>query len=47
VISICGEGCSSSLAVALLRAIGSALATDVIGGVQARRAAGLPLDGQR
>jgi hypothetical protein len=38
------EGYSSSLAAALLRAIGFARATDVIGGVDAWREAGLPLE---
>jgi len=44
VILLCREGYSSSLAAALLRAIGFSRATDVIGGVDAWRAAGLPLD---
>jgi rhodanese-related sulfurtransferase len=44
VILLCREGYSSSLAAALLRAIGFTHATDVIGGVDAWRAAGLPLD---
>jgi rhodanese-related sulfurtransferase len=43
-ILVCREGYSSSLAAALLRAIGFALATDVIGGVDAWREAGLPLE---
>ena len=43
-ILLCREGDSSSLAAALLRAIGFPLATDVIGGVDAWRVAGLPLD---
>jgi rhodanese-related sulfurtransferase len=44
VILACREGYSSSLAAALLRAIGFARATDVIGGVDAWREAGLPLE---
>jgi rhodanese-related sulfurtransferase len=44
VILICREGYSSSLAAALLRAIGFSHATDVIGGVEAWREAGLPLE---
>jgi rhodanese-related sulfurtransferase len=44
VILLCREGYSSSLAAALLRAIGFTNATDVIGGVDAWREAGLPLD---
>jgi len=44
VILLCREGYSSSLAAALLRAIGFPRATDVIGGVDAWREAGLPLD---
>jgi rhodanese-related sulfurtransferase len=44
VILLCREGYSSSLAAALLRAIGFEQATDVIGGVDAWREAGLPLD---
>ena len=44
VILLCREGYSSSLAAALLCAIGFDRATDVIGGVDAWRAAGLPLD---
>ena len=43
VILVCREGYSSSLAAALLRAIGFPLATDVVGGVEAWQAAGLPL----
>ena len=44
VILLCREGYSSSLAAALLRAIGFQRATDVIGAVDAWREAGLPLD---
>lgn len=43
VILICDEGCQSSLAAATLRRFGID-ATDVIGGVQAWRADGLPLE---
>jgi rhodanese-related sulfurtransferase len=42
VILICDEGCQSSLAAATLRRFGL-MATDVIGGFQAWRAAGLPV----
>jgi rhodanese-related sulfurtransferase len=44
VIVLCREGYSSSLAAALLRAIGFERATDVIGGVDAWRDAWLPLE---
>ena len=47
VIILCREGCSSSLAAALLRAIGFANATDVVGGVDAWRRAGLPVEPYR
>ena len=43
-ILICREGYSSSLAAAQLREIGFAKATDVIGGVDAWLAAGLPVE---
>jgi rhodanese-related sulfurtransferase len=43
-ILVCREGYSSSLAAALLLAMGFARATDVIGGVDAWREAGLPLE---
>jgi rhodanese-related sulfurtransferase len=43
VIVICREGFSSSLAAASLHDLGLRKATDVIGGVEAWRAAGLPL----
>jgi rhodanese-related sulfurtransferase len=43
VILICREGFSSVFAAQQLRAIGFARATDVIGGVDAWRRAGLPL----
>lgn len=42
-IVICDEGYSSSLAAASLRAIGLLHATDVVGGFQEWRAAGLPV----
>ena len=44
VILICREGYSSSLAAAQLREIGFSRATDVIGGVEAWQAAGLPVE---
>jgi rhodanese-related sulfurtransferase len=44
VILLCREGYSSSLAAALLRAIGFPRATDVVGGVDAWREAGLPVE---
>jgi rhodanese-related sulfurtransferase len=43
VIVLCRQGYSSSLAAASLRAVGLHRATDVIGGVEAWAAAGLPL----
>jgi rhodanese-related sulfurtransferase len=43
VIVICNEGYSSSLAAATLRRVGLNGATDVIGGFQAWRQAGLPV----
>jgi rhodanese-related sulfurtransferase len=43
VILICNEGYASSLAAAELRRMGVTRATDVIGGVQAWAANGLPL----
>ena len=42
VIVICNEGFSSSLAAATLNELGLVNATDVIGGFQAWKAAGLP-----
>jgi rhodanese-related sulfurtransferase len=42
-IICCDEGYSSSLAAASLQALGLSNATDVIGGFQAWRAAGLPV----
>ncbi len=44
VIVICNEGYSSSLAAANLQDLGLVNATDVIGGFQAWKAAGLPVD---
>jgi rhodanese-related sulfurtransferase len=44
VIVLCNEGYQSSLAAATLRRFGFAAATDVIGGFQAWREAGLPVD---
>jgi rhodanese-related sulfurtransferase len=44
VIVICRHGYSSSLAAAALQEIGFARATDVIGGAEAWRDAGLPID---
>ncbi|HUY74657.1 MAG TPA: rhodanese-like domain-containing protein [Candidatus Dormibacteraeota bacterium] len=44
VIVICNEGYSSSLAAASLHDLGLVNATDVIGGFQAWRAAGLPVE---
>lgn len=43
VILLCSEGYTSSLAAASLHDLGLTRATDVIGGVRAWRAAGLPL----
>jgi rhodanese-related sulfurtransferase len=44
VIVVCAEGYSSSLAAASLQDIGLVNATDVIGGFEAWKAAGLPAD---
>jgi rhodanese-related sulfurtransferase len=44
IVLICAEGYSSSLAAARLQSLGFSRATDVIGGVEAWKAAGLPLD---
>ncbi|GGV78475.1 rhodanese-like domain-containing protein [Streptomyces thermoviolaceus] len=44
VIVLCDEGYASSLAVASLHQLGLHRATDVIGGFQAWRAAGLPVE---
>lgn len=43
VVVICNEGYASSLAVASLHALGLRRATDLTGGFQAWRAAGLPV----
>jgi len=45
VILLCNEGYSSSLAAATLKELGLVNATDVIGGFQAWKAAGLPVSG--
>ena len=45
VIVLCSEGYSSSLAAATLKELGLVNATDVIGGFQAWKAAGLPVSG--
>jgi rhodanese-related sulfurtransferase len=44
VIVICAQGYSSSLAAASLQDLGMINATDVIGGVEAWKAAGLPVE---
>jgi rhodanese-related sulfurtransferase len=44
VVVICEQGYQSSLAAATLKRLGLARATDVEGGFQAWRAAGLPVD---
>lgn len=44
VVVVCRQGYSSSFAAASLRAIGLPRATDLIGGVEAWVAAGLPVD---
>lgn len=44
VVLLCADGYSSSLAAATLHDLGFARATDVIGGVAAWAAAGLPLE---
>ncbi|MFB7916090.1 rhodanese-like domain-containing protein [Streptomyces sp. NPDC056061] len=43
IVVVCNEGYASSLAVASLRRLGLHGATDLIGGFQAWRAAGLPV----
>ncbi|MEU5946262.1 rhodanese-like domain-containing protein [Micromonospora sp. NPDC047465] len=43
IVVVCRQGYASSLAVASLRALGLHRATDMIGGVQAWRDAGLPM----
>ncbi len=47
VIVLCQEGYSSSLAAAALQELGLARATDLVGGITAWRAAGLPVAGGR
>jgi rhodanese-related sulfurtransferase len=47
VIIVCNEGYASSLAALSLQQLGLRHATDVIGGFQAWRAAGLPSEGAR
>ncbi|MGW2086843.1 rhodanese-like domain-containing protein [Streptomyces sp. NPDC001880] len=44
IVVVCDEGYASSLAVASLRQLGLDRATDLIGGFQAWRAAGLPVE---
>ncbi|MFJ7196191.1 MULTISPECIES: rhodanese-like domain-containing protein [unclassified Streptomyces] len=44
IVVVCNEGYASSLAVASLRQLGLDRATDLIGGFQAWRAAGLPVE---
>ncbi|MGW0959885.1 rhodanese-like domain-containing protein [Streptomyces gelaticus] len=44
IVVVCDEGYASSLAVASLRQLGLHRATDLIGGFQAWRAAGLPVE---
>jgi rhodanese-related sulfurtransferase len=43
VILVCADGYSSSLAAAILRDLGFALATDLVGGFNAWASAGLPV----
>jgi rhodanese-related sulfurtransferase len=44
IVLMCSEGYQSSLAAATLRRLGLARATDMDGGFQAWRAAGLPVE---
>ncbi|MFJ2893779.1 rhodanese-like domain-containing protein [Streptomyces sp. NPDC087218] len=44
IVIVCNEGYASSLAVASLRQLGLHRATDLIGGFQAWRTAGLPVE---
>lgn len=46
-IVLCDEGYASSLAAAVLQALGLRRATDVVGGFQAWRAAAMPLEPPR
>jgi rhodanese-related sulfurtransferase len=43
IVVVCRQGYASSLAAASLRALGLHRATDMVGGVEAWRAAGLPM----
>jgi rhodanese-related sulfurtransferase len=45
IVLVCQEGYSSSLAAARLQALGFARATDLVGGIEAWKAAGLPVEG--
>ena len=45
VVIVCNEGYSSSLAAATLQGLGIHLATDLVGGYRAWKAAGLPTEG--
>jgi rhodanese-related sulfurtransferase len=47
IIVMCNEGYQSSLAAATLQELGHADATDLVGGFQAWRGAGLPVEGAR
>ncbi|MBO1335830.1 rhodanese-like domain-containing protein [Streptomyces sp. VRA16 Mangrove soil] len=47
IVVICNEGYASSLAAASLHQLGLHRATDLVGGFQAWRAAGLPVDRTR
>ena len=47
IVVMCDEGYQSSLAAATLQELGLERATDVIGGFQAWRAAGLPVEPER
>jgi rhodanese-related sulfurtransferase len=47
IVVLCDQGFSSSLAAARLASLGFRRATDVIGGFQAWRATGLPVDPPR
>ena len=47
VVVVCDEGYASSLAAASLQALGLRNATDLIGGFQAWKAAGLPVEEER
>jgi rhodanese-related sulfurtransferase len=47
VVVVCDEGYQSSLAAAVLQDLGFERATDLVGGFQAWRAAGLPVEPAR